>query len=110
MAIAQVVFSFLNQAFLIGIGVLGIGFLVVFHEFGHLIFCKIFGVKVHSFSIGMGPKLIKKKIGETEYSLSAIPIGGYVEIAGQDPDEELEISEKKNLFTQKLNVILKRRF
>lgn len=64
------------------IGLLGISLVVAFHEFGHFLFCKIFNVKTPSFSIGFGPRLITKKIGETEFAISAIPLGGYVEIAG----------------------------
>lgn len=63
-------------------GLIGFGFIIGFHELGHFLFCKVFGVRTPSFSIGFGPKLISKKIGDTEFSLSAIPMGGYVEIAG----------------------------
>ncbi len=48
------------------------------HEFAHFLFCKIWGVKVIRFSIGLGPVLIGRKIGETEYQIAAIPLGGYV--------------------------------
>jgi regulator of sigma E protease len=64
------------------IGLFGIGLLISFHELGHFIFAKIFGVRTPSFSIGMGPVVASKKIGGTEFKLSAIPLGGYVEIAG----------------------------
>lgn len=64
------------------LGLLGLGFLIGFHELGHFLFCKLFSVSTPSFSIGFGPQLFKKKIGDTEFSISAIPIGGYVEIAG----------------------------
>ena len=64
------------------LGIIGIGFLIGFHELGHFTFCKLFRIKTPSFSIGFGPQLIKKRFGETEFSLSAIPFGGYVEIAG----------------------------
>lgn len=67
---------------LIVLAILGIGFLIMFHEFGHLIFAKLFNVYVPSFSIGMGPRIFEKKIGETTFALSAIPLGGYVELAG----------------------------
>ncbi len=60
-------------------GILGVGFVVAFHEFGHFIFGKLFGVNIPSFSIGFGPKVISKKIGTTTFSISAIPLGGYVE-------------------------------
>ena len=59
------------------------------HEFGHFIAAKKAGVYVETFSIGMGPKLLKKKYGETEYCLSAILLGGYVKLKGENPDEDL---------------------
>lgn len=72
-----------SQGLILGItGILGIALLIFIHECGHFIMCKIFGVRTPSFSIGFGPKLLTKKIGETEFSISAIPFGGYVEIAG----------------------------
>jgi len=64
--------------------IIGFGILIVAHEFGHFFFCKLFGIHTPSFSIGMGPVLFKKKIGRTEFCLSAIPIGGYLEIAGSE--------------------------
>ena len=67
---------------LILVAILGVGFLIVFHEFGHFIFAKLFNVRTPSFSIGFGPRLIEKKIGETTFAVSAIPLGGYVEMAG----------------------------
>jgi len=72
----------IKNVFFVFTGIIGIGFLIGFHELGHFIFCKIFKIKTPSFSIGMGPKIFQKKIGETNFSLSAIPLGGYVEIAG----------------------------
>jgi len=63
-------------------GIIGLGFLIGLHELGHFLFCKLFKVSTPTFSIGFGPKLLSKKIGDTEFSLSAIPLGGYVEIAG----------------------------
>lgn len=58
------------------------------HEFGHFIAAKKAGVCVETFSVGMGPKLLKKVVGETEYCLSAVPLGGYVKLKGENPDEE----------------------
>ncbi|NQS98505.1 MAG: RIP metalloprotease RseP [candidate division Zixibacteria bacterium] len=55
---------------------------VIVHEFGHFIAAKLVGIRVESFSLGFPPKLIGKKIGETEYMISAIPLGGYVKMAG----------------------------
>lgn len=65
--------------------------IVVIHEFGHFIFAKISGVYVYEFAIGMGPKLFGKKKGETEYTIRAIPIGGFCQMAGEDlEDDDLE--------------------
>lgn len=62
--------------------IVGFGLLVTIHEFGHFIFCKIFNIHTPIFSIGMGPKILEKKIGKTNFRISAIPLGGYVEVAG----------------------------
>lgn len=72
----------LQQSFFIFLGLLGMGFLIGFHELGHFLFAKLFKIRVPSFSLGFGPRLISKKIGETDFCLSLIPFGGYVEIAG----------------------------
>ena len=75
--------AFLVQnIFFIFIGLVGINFLVGFHELGHFLFCKLFKIRTPTFSIGFGPFLASKKIGQTTFALSAIPLGGYVEIAG----------------------------
>ncbi|MBU4310634.1 site-2 protease family protein, partial [bacterium] len=66
------------------------GILILFHEFGHFLACKKIGVRVEKFSLGLGPKLIGFKKRETEYCLSAIPLGGYVKLAGEDPHEKLK--------------------
>lgn len=68
-------------------GLIGIGLVIAFHEFGHFLFCKLFNIHTPSFSIGFGPRLMSKKIGDTEFALSAIPLGGYVEIAGASEDD-----------------------
>ena len=62
------------------------GLLVLVHEFGHFITAKMTGMRVDEFAIGFGPKLLSKKHGETVYSLRAIPLGGFNDIAGMDPD------------------------
>ena len=61
-------------------GIFGIGGVIAFHELGHFLFCKLFNIYVSTFSIGFGPQILKKKIGETLFTISLIPIGGYVEI------------------------------
>jgi regulator of sigma E protease len=64
-----------------------LGLLIFVHEFGHFIWAKIFGVKVLKFSLGFGPKLISKQFGETEYLISAFPLGGYVKMFGENPGD-----------------------
>ncbi len=59
-----------------------LGLLVVFHEFGHFLAARAFGVRIFTFAIGFGPKLWGRKFGETEFSLRIIPLGGYVKMAG----------------------------
>ena len=63
-----------------------LGFLIVVHEFGHFIVAKRSGVGVLKFSVGFGPKLFGRVVNGTEYVLSAIPLGGYVKMVGEDPD------------------------
>lgn len=64
-------------------GILCLFFLIIFHEFGHFIAAKIFGVTVESFSVGFGPVLLHKKIKGTDYRLSLIPLGGYCGMKGE---------------------------
>ena len=67
--------------------ILIISFLIFIHKLGHLLAAKWANVKVENFSVGFGPKLFKFYIGETEYSLSALPLGGYVKMQGENPTE-----------------------
>jgi len=67
-----------------------LGVLIFFHELGHFLAAKYFGVKVLKFSLGFGPKLVGKQVGETEYLISALPLGGYVKMLGENADEETE--------------------
>ena len=75
-----------------------IGVLIWFHELGHFLMAKLFGVKVEIFSIGFGPVLINKKLGETEYRISAIPLGGFVKLYGEEDqiDDPRSFSSKAN--------------
>jgi regulator of sigma E protease len=66
-----------------------LGVLIFVHEFGHFIFAKIFGVRVEAFSLGFPPKLLHKQIGDTDYRLSVIPLGGYVKLFGENPGDEV---------------------
>jgi regulator of sigma E protease len=65
-----------------------LGIMVLVHEWGHFIVAKLFGVRVEIFSIGFGPRLAGYKRGDTDYRLSALPLGGYVKMAGDNPLEE----------------------
>ena len=69
------------------IGIVGLSFMVFVHELGHFLAAKKMGVRIHTFSIGFGKKLIRVKRGDTEYCLSLITFGGYVAMAGENPDE-----------------------
>ena len=81
-----------------------LGVLIFFHELGHFLAAKYFGVKVLKFSLGFGPKLAGKQVGETEYLISALPLGGYVKMLGESPDEEeepLSPEDKEKSFSNK---------
>ncbi len=71
-----------------------LGPLVIVHEFGHYIFARIFGVKAEIFSVGFGPKVFSRQCGETEVRISAIPLGGYVKLLGEDRESELKPEER----------------
>ncbi|MFO7876527.1 MAG: RIP metalloprotease RseP [Desulfovermiculus sp.] len=66
-----------------------IGALIFFHELGHFLVAKVFRVGVKTFSLGFGPKLIGFQGGQTAYQLSAVPLGGYVQLVGESPDAEI---------------------
>ncbi len=74
------------MSFLLSILVLGL--LVIVHEFGHLVVARASGVRILRFSMGFGPRLFTWRRGETEYALSAIPLGGYVKMAGEQQVEQ----------------------
>lgn len=80
-----------------------LGILIFVHELGHFLFAKLFKVRVLKFSLGFGPKVFSKVVGETEYQLSALPLGGYVKMFGENPDEQEEagILEKEASFAYK---------
>lgn len=70
-----------------------LGILIVIHELGHFITAKLAGIAVPRFSIGLGPRVWGFTVGETEYVISALPLGGYVKMAGMGEDEALEALE-----------------
>ncbi len=83
--------------------VLFLGPLIFFHELGHFMFARLFGVRVEVFSIGFGPKILKWRRKDTEYALSVIPLGGYVKMFGDDPfrEQPLTDAEKAVAFNHK---------
>lgn len=72
------------------VAILFFGLIIFFHELGHFVFAKIFGVQVNEFSMGMGPTLFKFKKGETKYAMRLFPIGGFVSMEGEDEESENE--------------------
>ena len=81
--------------------VIVLGVLVFFHEFGHFIMARLFGVGVEKFSLGFGPRLFGKKVGITDYRVSAVPLGGYVKMVGEEPDSDVAPADIPVSFTHK---------
>lgn len=69
--------------------VIVLGILVFFHELGHFLVARFFGVGVETFSLGFGPKIYQRRMGFTQYCISLIPLGGYVKMVGEEPGEPL---------------------
>lgn len=84
---------------ILGVVVL-LGGLIFIHELGHFLVAKAFGVKVLRFSLGFGPVLVGFRRGETEYCISALPLGGYVKMAGDDPAAELAPEDRGRGFLE----------
>ncbi len=85
--------------FLISLFILS--FLIFFHELGHFLVAKFFGVKIEVFSIGFGKKIIKKNFKGTQYCISAIPLGGYVQMKGQNDTDPTKKSFDKDSYNSK---------
>src|SRR3954465_4252888 len=79
-------------------GIVLLGALVFFHELGHFLVAKAFNVKVLKFSLGFGPRVWGFKRGETEYQLAALPLGGFVKMAGEIPNEEVAPEDRGRSF------------
>ncbi len=77
------------------------GLIVFVHELGHFLAAKWAGVGVERFSLGFGPKLLGRRVGETEYLLSAIPLGGYVKMVGEEAGEQISDADRQRSFTHK---------
>ncbi len=78
-----------------------IGILVFIHEFGHFLAARLCSVGVDVFSLGFGSKILKKQYGRTEYCISAIPLGGYVKMVGEEPGATITPEDEKYSFTHK---------
>lgn len=76
-----------------------LGVLVAFHELGHFLAARWVGVKVLKFSIGFGPKIFGRQVGETEYLVSAVPLGGYVKLFGEDEMEATTPEDRRRSFS-----------
>jgi len=76
-----------------------LGILVFIHELGHFLFAKKLGVGVITFSLGFGPKLIGRKFGETQYQIAAVPLGGFVKLIGENPEEEIKEEDRSRSFS-----------
>src|SRR5438128_6747195 len=79
--------------------VIVLGVLISFHELGHFLAARWVGVKVLKFSLGFGPKLASRQVGDTEYLVSAVPLAGYVKLFGADEDEVRTAEDKRRSFT-----------
>src|ERR1043165_2738037 len=74
-----------------------LGSAVVLHEFGHFIVAKLFRIRVETFSVGFGPRLFGRKWGDTDYRVSAIPLGGYVKLGGDESNSPIEGAGAENI-------------
>jgi regulator of sigma E protease len=83
--------------------IIALGALIFIHELGHFIFAKTFRVGVEKFSLGFGPKLFGKKVGDTEYLISALPLGGYVKMVGEGEGDDFVIgdADRERSFAEK---------
>ena len=106
MALLEIINFCIKNFFPLATGLFGVGFVIAFHEFGHFICAKLFGVNIPTFSIGFGPQLIKQKIGSTLFSLSLIPMGGYVEAETGDYDNPKPGTIAAIAYWQKMLIIV----
>ena len=75
--------------------------IILFHELGHFLLAKRGGIGVTSFSLGMGPAILKKQIGETEYAIRILPFGGSCAMVGEDTESDAENAfNKKSVWTR----------
>ncbi len=81
------------------VAIIVLGLLIFVHELGHFLVAKGSGVMVTRFSLGFGPRLLAWRRGETEYALSAVPLGGYVKMLGEDPEDDVPTYEAARAFS-----------
>lgn len=82
------------------------GLVIFIHEFGHFAVAKLSGIKVNEFSLGMGPRVFGFKKGETDYSLRALPIGGFVAMEGEDEESDAENAFNKAPVQSRIAVVV----
>ena len=99
LAILAVGFYFYSINFMVT--VLAISFLIFFHELGHFLAARALGVGVNVFSVGFGEKVFTKRIGATQYAISAIPLGGYVSLKGQEDLDPAAVSADPDSYNSK---------
>ena len=88
------------------IAILIFGVLIAVHELGHFLAAKACGVRVNEFSIGMGPQLLHKTKGDTEYSLRLLPIGGYCAMEGEDEDSDDDRALNRQVWWKKFIIFV----
>lgn len=91
----------MNIIFNIILFILILGVIIFVHELGHFIFAKLTDVYVYEFSLGMGPRIFCKKGRETDYCIRAIPIGGFVQLAGEEVDDDKSVPKNRKLYAKK---------
>jgi len=79
--------------------VIVLGILVFVHELGHFVLAKKLGIGVITFSLGFGPRLYGRKVGETQYQVAAVPLGGFVKLIGENPQEEVKEEDRCRSFS-----------
>ena len=84
--------------------VIVLGILVFVHELGHFILAKRLGIGVITFSLGFGPKLLGRRIGETQYQIAAVPLGGFVKLIGENPEEEVKEERRELILISSLKI------
>ena len=91
----------IDVVYMVVAAVIAFGVLVFLHELGHFLVAKKAGVGVLTFSIGFGPKVLIRRHGETEYCVSAFPLGGYVKMVGEDPQEDVGAEDLDRSFAHR---------